>query len=126
MSLQSLGAGVPCLEAATGSNHERLGTVIVMLAIISALAGGFLGVRFRALILLPSTLVVLILALVMGIAAARSFSSTASAAILVMAGLQLGYLGGALSSFFIASRMRRRRAALGSAHPLPTEPDARA
>jgi hypothetical protein len=94
-----------------------------MLAVISALAGGFLGLRFKALILLPSTVLVLLLALAVGFAAAQSFSSIASAAILGSAGLQLGYFCGAVGCFIL---MRKRRAALGSQHPLPTEPDARA
>jgi hypothetical protein len=51
---------------------------MIELAIISALAGAVLGLRFKVLVLLPSTGVVLVVALGIGIATAHSFSSIAN------------------------------------------------
>jgi hypothetical protein len=95
---------------------------MIELAIISALAGAVLGLRFKVLVLLPSTGVVLVVALGIGIATAHSFSSIALAATLCGASLQLGYFGATISQL---TATRKRGVGRIPRQTLPTEPDAR-
>lgn len=64
---------------------------MIVLTIISLSLGAILGLRFKALILVPATLIGIVLIAVIGLAIGQSASP--QAVLLSVLGLDLGYLG---------------------------------
>lgn len=67
---------------------------MTMLAIVTILVGAVLGLRFKFLILLPITGVFVAAIVAEAVARSDSAGHVALAAVLVMVGLQVGYLAG--------------------------------
>jgi hypothetical protein len=83
---------------------------MMMLAILSLLAGMVLGQRFKVLILIPAIAASLIVAVAAGIARADDIWSIVMMAVLAATSLQIGYLGGtAIRVMIVATRASRRR-----------------
>jgi hydrogenase/urease accessory protein HupE len=83
---------------------------VVSLAIACFLIGTLLGLRFRVLILVPTTLIGSLL--VVGIAISSGSSAWRAVVVALMAAtsLQIGYLGGAATSLLVtASELRAAR-----------------
>jgi len=83
---------------------------VVSLAIACFLIGTLLGLRFRVLILVPTTLIGSLL--VVGIAIGSGSSAWRAVVVAIMAAtsLQIGYLGGAAASLLAtASELRAAR-----------------
>jgi hypothetical protein len=77
--------------------------LMIALAILCALTGATLGLRFRVMVLLP-IIVAILLAVAVAVLIARVGLWTAAIdAIVVTASLQLGYLGGAAIRLIIAA-----------------------
>jgi hypothetical protein len=72
------------------------------LAIIGAVVGIALGLRFKVLVLVPAIALAAISALIVGIARGYSFWSIVLAIVIVGSAIQLGYLIG----IFLAERIR--------------------
>ncbi len=64
------------------------------LAIISALVGIALGLRFKVLVLVPAIALATILVLIIGLTRGDSFGSIVLAIVIIGIALQLGYLIG--------------------------------
>ena len=64
------------------------------LAIISALVGIALGLRFKVLVLVPAIALATILVLIIGLTRGDSFGSIVLAMVIIGIALQLGYLIG--------------------------------
>ena len=98
---------------------------MMMLAVITFLAGALLGMRFKCLVLVPALAFVVVAVLSGGIAHSEDGSSIALAIVIASVGLQAGYLGG-LFTIHAAVTMRAvrirkavphtRRAVSGHAH----------
>ena len=67
---------------------------MLTLSLVSLLVGAVLGMRFKALILLPAIFATLLAILAVGISSAAAFSVIALAMVLATTCLQLGYLVG--------------------------------
>jgi hypothetical protein len=68
--------------------------MLLELAIISALAGIALGLRFRVLVLVPAVTLAMIFALIIGVASADHFWSIILAMVILGTAVQFGYLAG--------------------------------
>jgi hypothetical protein len=68
--------------------------VVVELAVISFLAGIALGLRYKVVILVPAVILVVIFAMIVGIARGDHFWSIILAMVIVGTAVQLGYLVG--------------------------------
>jgi hypothetical protein len=68
--------------------------VVVELAVISVLAGIALGLRYKVVILVPAVILVVIFAMIVGIARGDHFWSMILAMVIVGTTVQLGYLVG--------------------------------
>jgi len=67
----------------------------VELAIISALAGIALGLRYKVVILIPAIALIMLFAIIVGIARGDRFLSLIVAMAISGAAIQIGYLAGA-------------------------------
>src|SRR5215470_7262909 len=67
----------------------------VELAIISALAGIALGLRYKVVILIPAIALIMLFAMIVGIARGDRFLSLIVTMVIPGAAIQLGYLAGA-------------------------------
>jgi len=76
---------------------------MLILSLISLLAGAALGMRFKVLILVPAICLALLAILAVGISSSVSFSFIALAMVLAAACLQLGYLGGVGARYAMAA-----------------------
>lgn len=63
-------------------------------AVISALAGIALGLRFRVLILVPAVTLAMMFAMIIGVASADRFWSIVLAMVILGSAVQFGYLAG--------------------------------
>jgi hypothetical protein len=70
---------------------------MLILAMAAILLGVVLGLRFKVLILLPAAVVAVAIMVTAGSIEHSSFSTVAVDAVLVLAGLQMGYLAGAIA-----------------------------
>lgn len=70
---------------------------MLILAMAAILLGAVLGLRFKVLILLPAAVVAVAIIVAAGSIEHSSFSAIAVDAVLVLAGLQMGYLAGAIA-----------------------------
>ena len=75
---------------------------MLILSLISLLAGALLGMRFKVLILVPAICLALLAILAVGISSSVSFSFIALAMVLAAACLQLGYLIGIAARYAMA------------------------
>jgi hypothetical protein len=98
---------------------------MMMLAVITFLAGALLGMRFKCLVLVPALAFVVAAILFGGVAHSEDGGSTALAIVIASIGLQVGYLGGLFTIhaavLMRAARIRKavphaRRAVSGHAH----------
>jgi hypothetical protein len=94
---------------------------MLALVLISILIGAGLGWRFKVLVLLPAIVFGVLFVLAGGIAYPGAFSSLIMATALVVTGLQIGYLSGAVFIRYVVlppgiSRSRHR-AVSGPAAP---------
>lgn len=91
------------------------------LAIICAVAGTVLGLRYNVLILVPAVMCAMLFAVIVGIARADSFGSIALLTVALGAAVQLGYLAGvvlyAAVESICAGRGRGRNHELGLTWP---------
>jgi hypothetical protein len=78
--------------------------MLVELATITFVAGIALGLRYRVVILLPVVVLVIIFALIVGIARGDPVWSIVLAAAISATAVQLGYLAGILLERLIAAR----------------------
>ena len=89
-------------------------------ALVSIMIGAALARRFKVLILAPAFLLTLVLALATGLVRSNAPWSIASTALVVIIGLQLGYLLGiAVRHVSVLSRAHRLRSSSSLAHDLP-------
>ena len=90
-------------------------------AIISFLVGLALAQRFKVLVLIPAILLTLVFAVVAGLSGAAAGWASALTAVIVITGLQIGYLIGiAIRQVMLLARAHRLRA--GSlTRPLPPQ-----
>ena len=70
---------------------------MLILAMAAILLGAVLGLRFKVLILLPAAVVAVAIMAAADSVAHNSLSTTAVDVVLVLAGLQMGYLAGAIA-----------------------------
>jgi len=70
---------------------------MLILAMAAILLGAVLGLRFKVLILLPAAVVAVAIIIAAGSIEHSSFSAVAVDAVLVLAGLQMGYLAGTIA-----------------------------
>jgi hypothetical protein len=73
------------------------------LAIISAVAGAVLGLRYNVLVLVPSVMFAMLFAVIVGVARADSAGSVALMTVTLGVAVQLGYVGGVAISAAIES-----------------------
>jgi hypothetical protein len=76
---------------------------MLTLAICGALVGGVLGMRFTALILVPSVFIGLAVGAVAGIAGHEGVGVTLLTMLCIATALQLGYLGGTMTRHVVAA-----------------------
>jgi hypothetical protein len=88
------------------------------LAVISAVAGAVLGLRYKVLILVPAVMFAVMFAVIVGIARAESVLSVVLLTAAVGAAVQIGYLAGivmrAVLEWIYALLIRNRSLGLGS------------
>ena len=70
---------------------------MLILAMAAVLLGAVLGLRFKVLILLPAAVVAVTIMIAAGSIEHSGFSAIAVDAVLVLAGLQMGYLAGTIA-----------------------------
>jgi hypothetical protein len=70
---------------------------MLTLAMAAILLGAVLGLRFKVLILLPAAVVAVAIMVAAGSIEHSSFSAIAVDVVLTLAGLQMGYLAGAIA-----------------------------
>jgi hypothetical protein len=78
------------------------------LAIAAVLAGAALGLKFRLLILLPTSSFVLAAIIAGGVVLRVGLTHIVLEAVLAIAGLQVGFLAGVVIRYLIATRPCRR------------------
>ena len=76
---------------------------MVMIALCSSLIGAVLGTRFRVQALFPAAMLGFVIVATVAAFKGVSFSSAIMAAIVCSVALQIGYLGGLLTRFFMAA-----------------------
>lgn len=74
---------------------------MVLLSIVCFLIGALLGLRFRVLVLVPATAFCIFLVLLVGLSSGAGAAWTAIVAIIAAVLLQVGYLAGVATSFFV-------------------------
>jgi hypothetical protein len=83
---------------------------MIMLALVGALAGAVLGLRYKVLILVPAIWLGVVLVVAVGIGHGDGAGSIALACAALATALQLGYLAGTFTRFTIAgARAARHR-----------------
>jgi hypothetical protein len=83
---------------------------MVMIALCSTLIGAVLGTRYRVQVLFPAAVFSLLIVVGVAVFEASAISSALVAAIVFVVGLQIGYLGGLLTRFYmLAARIPRHR-----------------
>jgi hypothetical protein len=90
---------------------------MLTLAICGALVGAVLGMRFRALILIPSIVVGLFVGAVAGIAGHEGVGMTVLTMLSVATALQLGYLGGTMIRHAVAASQADAQPARAASRP---------
>jgi hypothetical protein len=94
------------------------GAMALELAVISAVAGAVLGLRYKVLILVPAVMFAVMFAVVVGVARAESVLSVVLLTAAVGAAVQIGYLAGivmrAVLEWICALLIRNRSLGLGS------------
>jgi len=83
---------------------------MVLLSIVCILIGALLGLRFRVLVLVPTTAICIFLVSLVGLSSGAGAAWTVIAAVIASALLQIGYLGGVAMSFFVAEAHRPKTA----------------
>jgi hypothetical protein len=73
---------------------KRWNVVAIQLAVISVLAGIALGLRYRVVILVPAVALIVIFAIVIGVARGDDFWSITLAIVAAGTAVQVGYLVG--------------------------------
>lgn len=79
---------------------------MVLLSIVCLLIGALLGLRFRVLVLVPATAICIFLVLLVGLSSGASLAWTVIVTLIASALLQIGYLGGVATSFFVTETGR--------------------
>ncbi len=74
---------------------------MILLVIISLLAGALLGLRFKVLILVPAIIFTFISTLGLGIGHGDGIWSILLAIVFAVTAVQMGYLGGTFTGFII-------------------------
>lgn len=83
---------------------------MVMIALASSLFGAVLGIRFRVHVLAPAAMLGLVLVASVAVLKSSTFLSVATAAIVFVIALQVGYLGGLFTRFcLVATRLSSHR-----------------
>ena len=83
---------------------------MIMIALCSSLIGAVMGTRFRVQILFPAATLGCATIAAVAVFKGSAISSAIMAAIICVIALQIGYLGGLLTRFFMAaSRVTSRR-----------------
>jgi hypothetical protein len=77
---------------------------MISLAILAALGGAMLGLRFRSLVLVPVAAAALVVVIAGGLAVGLALPRLVLACVVAGAALQLGFLGGAGLRVLIAGR----------------------
>jgi hypothetical protein len=91
-------------------NIDGGASYMIMLALIGAVVGAVLGLRFKVLILVPAIWLGLLLIIAAGIARGGAAGSIALTCAALATALQFGYLAGTFTRFTIAgSRATRLR-----------------
>jgi hypothetical protein len=86
-----------------GARPWGQGAMILELAIISALAGIALGLRYKVLILVPAVIFAMIFAVIVGVAHADRFWSVVLTMAILATAVQFGYLAGVVLRVAIGS-----------------------
>jgi hypothetical protein len=76
---------------------------MVLLSIVCIVVGAVLGLRFRVQVLVPACAICIFLVLLVGLCSGAGAEWTVIVAMIASALLQIGYLGGAAMSFFVAA-----------------------
>jgi hypothetical protein len=77
--------------------------MVIELAVIGAVAGIVLGLRYKVLILVPAIMFAAIAATIVGVAHAERFWSIALMTVELITAIQLGYLAGTVTHAAIAA-----------------------
>jgi hypothetical protein len=102
---------------------------MIMLMILSTLFGAVLGMRFKVFSVFPAIGTIIALTVFIAFAQGGGFGSTLLAILLTVTGLEVGFLGGAMTRHFIAPSRgpemrgaRDRRTAIASVVPSEKTP----
>jgi hypothetical protein len=76
---------------------------MVMIALCSSLIGAVMGTRFRVQVLFPAATLGLVIVAAVAAFKGSAMSSAIVAAIVCVISLQIGYLGGLLTRFYMAA-----------------------
>ena len=76
---------------------------MIMIALCSSLIGAVLGMRFKVQVLFPAAILGCSIVVAVALLKGSSMSSIIIAAIISVTSLQIGYLGGLLTRFYIAA-----------------------
>jgi hypothetical protein len=76
---------------------------MIMIALCSSLIGAVLGVRFKVQVLFPAALLGFAIVAIVAALKGSTISSAIVAAIVCVISLQIGYLGGLFTRFFMAA-----------------------
>ncbi len=82
---------------------------MLVIPLFCAAVAAALGTRFRILVLIPATVLVLVTTISIGIAERWGFGEVATTLLISLVALQVGYLAGSLVSHFV-SAVRFKRA----------------
>jgi hypothetical protein len=74
---------------------------MAILSIVCILIGVLLGLRFRVLVLVPATAICIFLVSLVGPSSGAGAAWTVIVAVIAVALIQVGYLGGVAVSFFV-------------------------
>jgi hypothetical protein len=83
---------------------------MALLSIVCFLIGALLGLRFRVLVLVPATAICIFLVLLVKLSSGAGAGWSVIDAVIAAALLQVGYLGGVATSFFVAEADRPKTA----------------
>jgi hypothetical protein len=90
-----------------GKEHSRM----VMIALCSSLVGAVMGTRFRVQVLFPAAMLGCAMVTAVAVLKGSAVSSAIVAATVCVISLQIGYLGGLVTRFYMAaSRVTSHRA----------------
>jgi hypothetical protein len=79
---------------------------MALLSIVCIIIGALLGLRFRVLVLVPATAICIFLVLLVGLSSGAGAGWSVIEAVIAAALLQVGYLGGVATGFFVAEADR--------------------